>query len=287
MRLSLPYNSYSLGKSCNAEGLVGTELSSKRRTNMGKKVDFNCDMGEGFGVYKLGADEELMPYISSANIACGFHAGDPMWMRRTVHLAEEAGVGIGAHPSFPDLMGFGRRVMRVTLEEIRNYTIYQVGALQAFTKTKRLQHAKAHGALGNMGAEDEELARAVAEGIREVDPNLILVAIAGSAWIKVGQEIGLRVVSEVYADRALNPDGTLVPRSRPGAVIHDPEEVVARSLRMVTEGKAIAINGDEIDIRGDTICLHGDTPGAAALARTLRERLEAAGVAIVPMGTFF
>jgi len=243
-------------------------------------------MGESFGVYKLGFDEGLMPYISSADIACGFHAGDPMCMRRTVHLAEETGVAIGAHPSFPDLMGFGRRDMRVTPEEIRNYIIYQVGALQVFTKAKRLQHVKPHGALYNMGAGDEELARAVAEGIREVDPNLILVGLAGSAWIKVGQEMGLRVASEVFADRALTPDGILVPRSHTGAVIHDPEEVAARSLRMVTEGKAIAINGEEINIRGDTICLHGDTPRAADLARTLKERLEAAGIAVVPMGTF-
>jgi len=253
---------------------------------MGRKVDFNCDMGESFGAYKLGFDEELMPYISSANIACGFHAGDPVCMRRTVHLAEETDVAIGAHPGFPDLMGFGRRDMGVSPEEIRNYIIYQVGALQAFTKAKRLQHVKPHGALYNMGAKNEELARAVAEAIREVDANLILVGLAGSAWVRIGQKIGLRVASEVFADRALNPDGTLVPRSQPGAVLHDVKDVVARALKMVTEGKAIAVNGEEVEVRGDTICLHGDTPGAVALAQTLRQRLEAAGVAVVPMGTF-
>ena len=227
-----------------------------------------------------------MPYISSANIACGFHAGDPMWMRRTVSLAEQAGVAIGAHPSFPDLLGFGRREMKATPEEVKNYVIYQVGALQAFTRTKRLQHVKPHGALYNMGAVNEEIARAVAEGIREVDRELILVGLAGSAWIKVGQQIGLRVASEVFADRAFNPDGTLVPRSQPGAVIKDLEKVVAASLKMVLEGKAVAVTGKEIRIRADTICLHGDTPGAVELARNLRERIDAAGVDVMPLSDF-
>ena len=227
-----------------------------------------------------------MPYISSANIACGFHAGDPMWMSRTVSLAEQAGVAIGAHPSFPDLLGFGRREMKATPEEIKNYIIYQVGALQAFTRRKRLQHVKPHGALYNMGAVNEEIARAVAEGIREVDKELILVGLAGSPWIKVGQQIGLRVASEVFADRALNPDGTLVPRSQPGAVIKDLEKVVAASLKMVLEGKAVAVTGEEIQIRADTICLHGDTPGAVELARNLRARMDAAGVDVMPLSDF-
>ena len=261
------------------------QLSSKRRSETGKKVDLNCDMGESFGAYQLGCDEELMPYISSANIACGFHAGDPGHMRRTVQLAEKAGVAIGAHPGFPDLMGFGRRDMQVSPEEVRNYVVYQIGALQAFTQGKRLQHVKPHGALYNAGVRNEELARAVAEAILEVDPNLILVGLAGSAWIKVGRQAGLRVASEVFADRALNPDGTLVPRGQPGAVIHNVEEVVARALGIVTEGKAVAINGEDITLSGETICLHGDTPGAVVLARTLRHKLEAAGVAVVPMST--
>jgi len=243
-------------------------------------------LGESFGTYQLGFDEQLMPYISSANVACGFHAGDPMWMRRTVNLAEQAGVAVGAHPSLPDLIGFGRREMKVTPEEVKNYVIYQIGALQAFTKTKRLQHVKPHGALYNMGVADETITRAIAEGVREVDDKLILVGLAGSVWIEVGQQVGLRVASEVFADRALNPDGTLVPRSQPGAVIKDPEEVIAKSLRMVVEGKAIAINGKEIPIRADTICLHSDTPGAVELARKLRERMEAAGVEVVPMSNF-
>lgn len=206
-----------------------------------------------------------------------------MWMRRIASLAEQAGVAIGAHPSLPDLIGFGRREMKVTPEEAKNYVVYQIGALQAFTKTKRLQHVKPHGALYNMGVTDEAIAKAIAEGVREVDVELILVGLAGSVWIKVGQQVGLRVASEVFADRALNPDGTLVPRSQAGAVIQDPEEAIAASLRMVIEEKAIAINGQEIPIRADTICLHSDTPGAVELARKIRERIEAAGVEVVPM----
>lgn len=253
---------------------------------MDKKVDLNCDVGESFGAYRLGFDEELMPYISSASIACGFHAGDPIVMRQTVHWAEEVGIAIGAHPGFPDLIGFGRRDMQVSPEEARDYVIYQVGALQAFTEAKRLQHVKPHGALYNMGAGNEELARAVAEGVREVDPKLILVGLAGSAWVNAGREAGLRVASEVFADRALNADGTLVPRSHPQAVIYEVKEVVARVLKIVNEGKVIAINGDQIEVNVDTICLHGDTLGAVVLARTLRRSLEAADVAVVPMGTF-
>jgi UPF0271 protein len=225
-----------------------------------------------------------MPFITSANVACGFHAGDPLWMRRTVNLAEQSGVAVGAHPGFPDLIGFGRREMQVAPEELKNYVIYQIGALQAFTRSKRLQHVKPHGALYNVGAVNEKIARAVAEAIKEVDADLILVGLAGSAWIEVGRQLGLRVASEVFADRALNPDGTLVPRSQPGAVIEDTEKVVAASLKMVTEEKAVAVDGREIPIRADTICLHGDTPGAVELARNLRGELEAAGVKVVPMG---
>ncbi len=207
-------------------------------------------------------------------------------MKQTVQIAEKAGVGIGAHPGFPDLMGFGRREMKVTPEEAKNYVIYQIGALQAFTSKKRLQHVKPHGALYNMGSVNEELAIAVTEGIREVDPNIILVGLAGSAWIKAGEELNLRVASEVFIDRTCSPDGTLVPRSQPGAVIHDIEAVIARSLKIVIEEKVTAINGAEISIRADTICLHGDTPGAAALAQRLRQGMEAAGIKIAPMSDF-
>lgn len=251
---------------------------------MGSVIDFNCDMGESFGMYKMGLDEEVIKYITSANIACGFHAGDPKWMRATVDLAEERGVAIGAHPSFPDLAGFGRRNMIVSPEEARNDVIYQMGALQAFTRTGRLQHVKPHGAMYNMAVDDETLARAICEAALEVDENVVLLALAGSAWIGIAQDMGLRVGREIFADRALNPDGTLVSRSQPGSVIHETSEVVERSLRMVTEGRATAINGDVIEVEADSLCLHGDTPGAVEMAKELKRGLEAEGVSIRPLG---
>jgi 5-oxoprolinase (ATP-hydrolysing) subunit A len=251
---------------------------------MDRKVDLNCDMGEALGASRWGCDEGIMPYISSANIACGFHAGEPVCMRRTVLLAEAAGAGIGAHPGLPDVMGFGRREMRISLDEARDYVTYQIGALQAFCAAKRLQHVKPHGALYNMGLRDDELARAIAGAVREADPGLILVGMAGSAWIRAGRELGLKVAREAFADRAISPDGTLAPRDQPGAVIDNVEDAVARVLRIVTEGKVTATDGRDIEMRADTICLHSDTPGAQELARTLRQRLEAAGVSVVPMG---
>ena len=251
---------------------------------MGSAIDFNCDMGESFGMYKMGLDEEVIKYITSANIACGFHAGDPTWMRTTVDLAEGKGVAIGAHPSFPDLAGFGRRNMIVSPEEARNDVIYQMGALQAFTGAGRLQHVKPHGAMYNMAVDDETLARAICEAALEVDENVVLLALAGSSWIGIAKDMGLRVGREIFADRALNPDGTLVSRSQPGSVIHDTSEVVERSLRMVTEGRATAINGDVIEVEADSLCLHGDTPGAVDMAKQLKRGLEAEGVSIRPLG---
>lgn len=251
---------------------------------MAAKIDFNCDMGESFGMYKMGFDEEVIKHITSANIACGFHAGDPMWMRHTVNLAEEQGVAIGAHPSFPDLNGFGRRNMNATPEEVRNDITYQVGALQAFTKGKKLQHVKPHGALYNMAVNDEALAQAICEAVLAVDSEMIVLALAGSRWIEIAEDMGVRVAREIFADRALNPDGTLVARSQPGSVIHDTNEVVERSLKMVTEGKGVAINGDEIEVHADSLCLHGDTPGAVEMAKALKKELEAAGVEITPVG---
>jgi UPF0271 protein len=232
----------------------------------------------------MGLDEEVIKYISSANIACGFHAGDPMWMRHTVELAEKHGVAIGAHPSFPDLVGFGRRSFAVSPDEAKADVIYQIGALQAFTRSKRLQHVKPHGAMYNQAVDDDELARAICEAVLEVDESMVVLALAGSRWASTAEDMGLRVAREIFADRALNPDGTLVPRSAAGSVIHDVSEVVERSLRMVTEGRAGAVNGDEIEVQADSLCLHGDTPGAVEMASRLRKALEEDGISIVPLG---
>ena len=251
---------------------------------MANKIDFNCDMGESFGMYKMGLDEEVIKHITSANIACGFHAGDPNWMRSTVKLAEEHGVAIGAHPSFPDLSGFGRRTMNASALEVKNDVIYQMGALQAFTGAKRLQHVKPHGAMYNMAVDDQNLATAICEAVLEVDSNVVLLALAGSQWISVAEDLGLRVGREIFADRALNADGTLVSRSKEGSVIHDIQEVVDRSLRMVTEGKAVAVSGEVIDVEADSLCLHGDTPGAVDMARALKKALFAEGVKVTPLG---
>jgi len=250
---------------------------------VGRSIDFNCDMGESFGAYVLGLDAEIIGHVTSANIACGFHAGDPRWMRTTVRLAEAAGVGIGAHPGFPDLAGFGRRSLAASPDEVKTDIIYQVGALTAFTAARRLQHVKPHGALYNMAVGGGPLAAAIGEAILEVDPSLILVALAGSRWAEEAARMGLRVAREVFADRAVNGDGTLVPRSKPHSVLHDESEVVERSLELVIEGRVTAIDGTKVQMDADTICLHGDTPGAVALARRLRERLAAAGVDLVPL----
>lgn len=247
------------------------------------RVDFNSDIGESFGSYKMGLDEEVIGCISSANIACGFHAGDPGWMRHTVGLAEKNGVGIGAHPAFPDLRGFGRRNMVVDPQEARDDVVYQIGALTAFTRGKRLQHVKPHGAMYNMAVKDEALARAICEAILEVDQRLILLALSGSRWIEIAEDMGLRVAREVFADRALMPDGTLAPRSKPGAVLHDADQIAERTLRMVTEGTVEAVDGSEVEVVADSICLHGDTPGAVAMARAVRDTLEGAGVQVVPL----
>lgn len=250
---------------------------------MGAKIDFNCDMGESFGSYVMGHDDEIINYITSANIACGFHAGDPNWMRRTVELAEKHGVGIGAHPSFPDLPGFGRRNMDIAPNDVKNDVIYQIGALTAFTSAKKLQHVKPHGAMYNMAANNEDLAKAICRAILEVDPNIILVVLAGSKWSDVAKEMGVRVGLEAFADRAVNADGTLVPRRKPGSVIEGVEEVAERSIKIVTEGKVTAITGEEVCIRADTLCLHSDTPNSIEMASSIKSALEGAGVDIVAL----
>lgn len=247
------------------------------------KIDFNADIGESFAGYELGLDSEIVKYITSANIATGFHAGDPDWMARTVSLAIENGVGIGAHPAYPDLAGFGRRNMDLTPAEVHNAVTYQVGALAAFAPGRKLQHVKPHGALYNTAVRDATVAEAIVLAVQAFDPDLIHVVLAGSHWESIARKHGVRVARECYADRAVTPEGSLVPRSQPGAVVHDPETVIERSLKLATEGKVSAIDGTEIDFSADSICLHGDTAGAVELAEAVRASLEAGGVAITPM----
>jgi 5-oxoprolinase (ATP-hydrolysing) subunit A len=254
-------------------------------------IDLNSDVGESFGAYKLGMDEDVIKYITSANIACGWHAGDPIVMNKTVKMALKRGVGIGAHPGYPDLLGFGRRNMNCTMEDIKNYLIYQIGALEAFCKVHgtRLCHVKPHGALYLTAVEDKEVARAVAEAIMSVNPELFYVALAGAkgeVMRRIGQEVGLKVVYEAFPDRAYTPEGNLVSRKQSGAVIKDPEVVSKRALKMAKEGKVIAVDGTTIPLEVQTLCVHGDTPTAVDLVKNIRAILEADGVELKPMAEF-
>ena len=237
-------------------------------------------MGESFGPWTMGLDTDVIRFVTSANIACGFHAGDPDTMRRTVRLAEAHGVGIGAHPGFPDLQGFGRRNLAATPDEVRDDLLYQIGALTAFTRAKKLQHVKPHGALYNMAVPGGDLARAIGEAVLEVDPSLILIVLAGSMWADQAGKMGLRVAREAFADRAYHADGSLVSRSAPGSVIHDVDTVVARAVAMACERSVDTVDGTRISFEADTLCVHGDTPGAAQLAAAIRRGLEDAGVTV-------
>jgi len=250
-------------------------------------IDLNCDMGESFGAYTMGADVEVMRSITSANVACGYHGGDPAVMRRTVALARDAGVAVGAHPGFPDLVGFGRREMRVSPQEVEDMVLYQIGALAAIAASEgvRLQHVKAHGALYNQAARDRALADAIARGVKAFDPALIMFVLPDSELQRAGEAAGLRIAREGFADRAYEPDGSLTPRSRPGAVVHDPGDVVRRAVRMATDGRVTAADGSEIALAVETICTHGDTPGAHELTRLLRAGLESAGVGVAAVGS--
>jgi len=255
------------------------------------RVDLNSDMGESFGRYKLGYDEELLKYVSSANIACGFHAGDPMVMEFTVKEALSRGVAIGAHPGYLDLQGFGRRSISMSPEEVEAFVLYQIGALYAFVKANggTLRHVKPHGQLYNDANNaatrgDEGIARAIGNAVKRFDPSLILVGLSGSKMVEVWRRMGLKVAEEVFADRAYNPDGTLVSRSKPGAVIKDPDEVVKRVIRMVKYREVVAIDGSVIkNLSFDTICVHGDTPTAVELAKRIREALDREGIEVKPM----
>lgn len=246
------------------------------------KVDLNADLGESFGAYTIGMDSEVLRYITSANVACGFHAGDPVVMQKTVAMAAKNGTAVGAHPGYPDLMGFGRRNMNITPDEACAYIKYQVGALSAFAKAAgmKLQHVKPHGAFYNQAAVNDKLAEAICRGVYEVDPELILLGLAGSAHIRAAKAVGLRTASEVFADRGYMEDGTLVPRSQPGAMIHDRAEAIARTVRMVKEGTVETVTGKVIPIQADSICVHGDNPDAIGFVKEIREKLEAEGVTV-------
>ncbi len=239
------------------------------------KIDINADMGEGFGHYKIGNDEELIKYVTSINVACGFHAGDPNVMRETIRLAKKYGVNVGAHPSYPDLQGFGRRSMKMRKEELINFIIYQLGALSGFLKIENmsLSHIKPHGALYNDAANDKEIALAIGEAVSLFDKNLPIVGLANSPAIKIWKKMGLRVREEVFADRNYKDDGTLVPRSEENALLKDPEEIAKRIYNMVSERKIKTTTGKKISVSFDTICIHGDTKNAPEIARKIKEKL--------------
>jgi UPF0271 protein len=250
---------------------------------MGARIDLNADLGESFGAYRMGADAEVLAFVTSANVACGFHAGDPSVIDRTVEGAVRAGVAVGAHPGHWDLRGFGRRVIAADPEEVVADIVYQVGALAAFAASHgtRLTHVKPHGALYNQAVGDERLAAAVARGVARVGRELILVGLASSGIMRRAAEAaGLRFAAEAFADRAYEKDGTLRSRGVSGAVMTDPQTVAAQAVRIARDGVVTAADGSEVRLQADTLCLHGDTPNAVALARAVRGALEAAGVVV-------
>ena len=249
------------------------------------RVDLNCDLGESFGNYTCGLDAEVIRHISSANVACGFHASDPLVMTRTVALAKANGVAVGVHPGYPDLVGFGRRNLAVSPAELKAMVQYQIGALYAFCKVQgtALQHVKPHGAMYNMAAKDHKLALAICEAVAEVDDKLILLGLSGSQLLEAAGEVGLHWASEVFADRSYEDDGSLTPRSMAGAVIAEEDRAVEQVLQMVQKGTVTARSGKVIPVQADSICLHGDGARAVAFAGTIRKALEEAGVAVTPL----
>lgn len=249
------------------------------------KIDLNSDLGESFGVYKIGMDHKIIPYITSANIACGFHASEPVVMDETVKMAAENKIAIGAHPGYADLVGFGRRNMNVAPKEVKAMIQYQIGALQAFCSVYHvtMQHVKPHGALYNMACKDADLARAICEGIYEVNPKLILLALSGSKMIQEAEKIGLKAASEVFADRAYEDDGTLVSRTKQGAMITDLDQAIQQVISMIKEGKVKTINGSYIDIKADSVCVHGDGAKAIEFVSRLREVFDKESIEVVPI----
>ena len=247
-----------------------------------KPIDLNCDMGESFGPWTMGDDQAVLAHVSSINVACGLHAGDWSVMHETTQAAFARGVAVGAHPSLPDLQGFGRRVMNISPDEAYDMVLYQVGALSAFCRALggRLSHVKAHGALYNMAAKDTALADAIARAVTDFDRTLVLFGLAGSALIKAGREAGLRVANEVFADRSYQPDGSLTPRNRPGSMITDVKVSLAQVEDMLTRGRVRALDGSEVAIEADTICIHGDQAGASQFAAELRALLARLGIEV-------
>ena len=254
---------------------------------MDLRIDLNSDLGESFGPWSLGDDATLMSSITSANVACGFHAGDPGVMRRTLSLAKRHSVAVGAHPGFPDLVGFGRREMQATAREVEDFVLYQIAALAGLAAADgiRLQHVKAHGALYNMAARDRSLADAIARAVAAFDRSLILFGLPDSELLRAGEAAGLATAAEAFADRAYEPDGSLASRRKANSVIHDPDDVVRRAIAIVRDGAIAATNGAMVTLRADTLCLHGDTPGAAQLAEKVRAGLETAGISVRSLTT--
>ena len=244
------------------------------------QVDINCDLGESFGQYTIGADEQILEYVTSANIACGFHAGDPTVMRKTVRMALDKGVKIGAHPGLQDLAGFGRRPMAISAEEAYDLVIYQIGALSAFLKAEggTMQHVKPHGALYNMAAENTELSESIAQAVYDVDPNLVLFGLSGSELALAGERIGLQVAHEVFSDRTYQTDGTLTSRREQHALIEEDERAVQQVVRMVREGRVRTVQGEDIELKADTDCTHGDGSHALQFAKTITAKLKEAGI---------
>jgi len=247
---------------------------------MKKTIDLNCDMGESYGAWKMGADAAVMPYISSANIACGFHAGDPATIRKTVALAVDRGVAVGAHPSLPDLMGFGRRAMKITPQDMYDLVVYQAGAVEAFARAAgaRLHHVKCHGSLYNMAATDQGLSEAMVRAVKDLGSDVILYVLSKSKNHQIAIESGVRVAGEVFGDRGYSDDGTLAPRDRPGGMIEDAQQSVRQVLDMIEGGFVTSLTGKRIPVAADTLCLHGDQPGAVTFAQTLRKVFNEKGI---------
>ena len=250
------------------------------------RIDINSDLGESFGAYTIGHDAGLMTSITSANIAAGFHGGDPSVLRETIRMAKASGVAVGAHPGFPDLAGFGRRELNATPQEAEDFVLYQIAAVAGVARAEgvAVQHVKPHGALFNMAVRNGELSAAIARAVAAFDRSLILFGLPGSEILAAGRAAGLRVAAEVFADRAYEPDGSLASRRKPGSVIHDPDAVVARAVRMVKDRSVVAIDGSVVPLEADTICVHGDTPGSDVLAARIHAGFEAAGVSVRAIG---